>query len=105
MINYQNSWLIVGESGEKVYSPCQTIQFLAEMEKVSVQLHGFSDAPKGHQDCVYKDTSLETHLVTAKTKLTIPTLEMCAAHLLSQLLQVVAKYLSMSMSGLIILLF
>ena len=79
-----------------------------EMEKVSVQLHGFSDASKvGYGAAVYirivyKDTSLETRLVTAKMKvtpvkeITIPRLEQCAARLLSQLLQVVANDLSMS---------
>ena len=73
-----------------------------------MQLHGFSDVSKVEYGAavyirtVYKDTSLETHLVTTKTKvtplkeITISRLELCTAHLLSQLLQLVANNLSMS---------
>jgi hypothetical protein len=73
--------------------------FPKQCQIVSVQLHGFSDASEeAYSSVVYLRmvdslNHIHTSLVTSKTKvapikrLTIPRLELCGAHLLSQLLR------------------
>ena len=77
--------------------------FSQDQSRLSIQLHGFSDASLDGYGCVmyirtvYVDTAIEVALVSAKTKvaplttITMPHLELCGALLQSKLLHSMAR--------------
>ena len=78
---------------------CSTIILSSDVSSIPAKkfIHGFSDASQKAYACstyiraVYSDASVTTTLITAKTKIaplrsvTIPKLELCAAHLLAHI--------------------
>ena len=85
--------------------PIQRCQFNTSKEVHSWEIHGLYDASQKTYACsiyirvVYSDASVITSLITAKTKVaplrsvTIPKLELCAAHLLARVLSHVCELL------------
>ncbi len=80
--------------------------FSQHLPRMSLQLHGFSDASLAGYGCIvylrtlYNDTSIDVSLIAAKTRIaliapsTVPCLELCGALLLAKLVAAISQDLN-----------